>query len=109
MSELEVKRVVENYIEGTYTADVEMLKNVFHPNAIMTGYMGPDLMIATPTPFIEEVGSHPAMKESGAPYKAEITNLKVTGNIAEATVYETGFFGDGTLEDRSTLSHLNCL
>lgn len=76
-----------------------MLKKVFHPSAIMTGYMGPDLMIATPTPFIEDVGSQPAMKDSGAPYKAEITHLVVTGNIAEATVYETGFFGDGTLED----------
>ncbi|EOH96277.1 nuclear transport factor 2 family protein [Enterococcus pallens] len=99
MSEQAVKQVVENYIGGTFTADTELLKSVFHPAAIMTGYMGSDLMIAKPTSFIEDVGSHPAMKESGAPYKAEITNLKVTGNIAEATVYETGFFGDGTLED----------
>lgn len=99
MSEQEVEQVVKNYIKGTYTADIELLKSVFHPEAIMTGYMGADLMITNPTPFIEDIGSHPAMKESGADYNAKITNLKVTGNIAEATVYETGFFGDGTLED----------
>lgn len=99
MSEEKVKNVVQKYIKGTYTADIDMLKGVFHPNAIMTGYMGADLMIGTPEPFIEDIQSNKSMKELQSPYEAKITHLEVTGNIAEATVYETGFFGEGVLED----------
>lgn len=94
-----VKKVVQNYIDGTYNADIDLLKSVFHDQAIMTGYMGNDLMIAVPAAFIEDIASHPSMKESGAPYEAEVTHLTVTGNIAEAVVAESGFFGDGKLED----------
>lgn len=95
----EVEAVLNNYMEGTYKADVELLKSVFHPDAIMTGYMGDQLMIGDPTPFLEDIGGNPSMESQGTEYKGEITKLLVNGNIADAVIYETGFYGDGTLEN----------
>ncbi len=94
-----VEAVLNNYMEGTYSGDVELLRSVFHPDAIMTGYMGDQLMIGDPNPFFEDIGSNPSMESQGTKYEGKITKLQVNGNIADAVIYETGFYGDGTLEN----------
>lgn len=101
----QVKQVLERYMEGTYTANIPMLESVFHPQARMVGYLGDQLLVGTPEPFIEDMGSQASMKELGQPYKAEVTDLEVTGSVARATVHETGFRGDGELVDHF---HLLC-
>ena len=99
----QVREVIQRYIEGTYKADVEMLSGVFHPQARMTGYLGDMLLLGTPEPFLKDMGSAPSMESKGDPYHAEIRELNVTGRIASAIVYETGFRGDGVLEDHFQL------
>lgn len=99
----QVREVLQRYITGTYQADVEMLSSVFHPQAHMTGYLGDTLLLGTPQPFLDDMVSQPSMASTGAPYHAEIRELNVTGRIASAIVYETGFRGDGVLEDHFQL------
>lgn len=99
----QVREVVQRYIQGTYQADVELLKSVFHPQARMTGYLGDTLLMGTPEPFLQDMGSAPSMASRGDPYHAEIRELNVTGRIASAIVYETGFRGSGVLEDHFQL------
>lgn len=94
-----VKEVIENYIKGTYEADISLLKNVFHEKARMSGYLGDELIIGGPEPFYEDLKSHPSMKENKDKYVPIITYIDVTGNIASATLYETGFFGNLCIED----------
>ena len=94
-----VQEVLERYMEGTYTADVPMLKDVFHQQARMSGYLGGQLLVGTPDPFLEDIGSQPSMKSLGHPYHGEIRDLEVTGNVAKATVHETGFRGSAELVD----------
>ena len=100
-----VREVVQRYIDATYRADIPALKSCFHKDARMTGYLGDMLLVGTPDPFFEDMGSAPSMESKGDPYKAEIRALSVTGRIADAVVYETGFRGDGVLEDHF---HLIC-
>lgn len=99
----QVREVIQRYITGTYKADVEMLAGVFHPQARMTGYLGDMLLLGTPEPFLQDMGSAPSMESTGAPYRAEIRELTVTGRIASVILYETGFRGDGVLEDHFQL------
>lgn len=94
-----VLEVVQNYIDGTYNADVEKLRGVFHENAVMNGYLGPDCLIATPEGFIADIAGSPSMASAGDPYNAEVEQVYVEGNIASVTLSETGFRGDGTLVD----------
>ncbi len=58
----------------------------------MAGYLGDELMVGTPEPFFSDLGGHPSMAESGAPYKAAIEDVHVAGRIASARVEESGFF-----------------
>lgn len=108
MSQVEqIREVLERYMEGTYTANIPMLESVFHKEARMVGYLGDQLLIGTPAPFIEDMGSQPSMKELGHNYQAEVQDLEVNGNVARASVHETGFRGNGELIDHFHLLYEN--
>ncbi len=86
-----VRQAIEQYIEGS-KGDVAALKAVFHPDARMTGYFSGNLMLGTPQPFFDMVGSA-ATPESTAGYKAQIRSIEVSGKAATATLVETDFLG----------------
>lgn len=94
-----VKKVMQNYIDGTYKADIEMLKGVFHENAVMNGYLGPHLLLGDPTPFIEDIGSAPSMESNGDPFQAEIESIHIEGDVASVVLSESGFRGEASLVD----------
>ena len=94
-AEAAVRKVLDNYAEAVYRADVETLKKTFHPAAVMNGYLGDKLLLGTPAPFLADIGGHPAMADSDAPFKTEYTAIKVSGRTATATLEENGFFGSG--------------
>jgi len=103
-SDLEqVSAVIQRYVDGTYNADIALLKSVFHKDACMNGYLGDQLITGTPEPFFEDLASGPSMKEKGDPYDARITSLSVTDRIASAVLYESGFRGSFTFEDHFQL------
>lgn len=100
-----VVEVLNRYMEGTYTADIPMLKSAFHKEARMVGYLGDQLLIGTPEPFFEDMGSQPSMKEQGHKYQAKVCDVEVSGNVARATICETGFRGSASLVNHF---HLLC-
>lgn len=94
-----VKQVIQDYMDGTYFADVEKLKNVFHDSAVMNGYLGSDVLLGDPAPFIEDIASSTVMADEGDAYQAEIESIRIEGNVAAVVVSETGFKGSATLVD----------
>ncbi|MBO0477418.1 nuclear transport factor 2 family protein [Vagococcus sp. DIV0080] len=99
MEEQTVRKIILNYITDTFEGNADNLDKRFHRNAVMSGYMGDELIMATPSVFVEDIRSRPSMKANNDNYKATITHLSVKGNIAEACIYETGFFGKTNLEN----------
>jgi len=97
IEEKAVRELIERYADGTYRADGDALRGVFHEKAVMNGYLGPNLLIGDPTPFIEDMTGSPSMESNNDPYKAEIKEIFVEGNVASVVLYETGFRGDGSL------------
>ena len=90
------REVLEKYINATYSADVDSLRRLFHPAALMTGYLAGGLVVGDPEPFFADLERHPAMAESGAPYEARIEDIHVGGRIASARLRESGFFGEAS-------------
>ena len=88
-----VKQIVQFYIDGSGSGDVGILKSIFHPKAIMSGYIQGQLGIGSPEPFFEAVANNPPAKEAGAAYSAAITSIEVAGNAASVTLVEKGFLG----------------
>lgn len=86
-----VRGVIERYVEGS-RGKVEVLRDVFHPEARMTGHLGGTLLLGTPEPFFEAVEKN-VTPQSSVGYEAEIRSIEVVGKAATATLVETGFLG----------------
>ncbi|MEO0691740.1 MAG: nuclear transport factor 2 family protein [Pseudomonadota bacterium] len=80
---------VEAYIEGTRTRDVALLKTVFADGAVMTGYLGPDLLHGGPEPFYGALEAN----EVGDDYAATIVDVTETGAIATGQLAEDNLLG----------------
>lgn len=93
-SEIEgVRQAIQQYIDSSYSANVEMLRKIFHPKALMSGFLQGKLLIGSPEPFFDDIVKHPSMAETGVPYQAEMISIDVVGQIASVTLLERGFFG----------------
>ena len=89
MSEQDVRAVIDRYTEGTRTRDVAMLRDVFHANAVMSGWLGPDLLVGSPQPFLDYVEGNDVSPD----YRSETTEVRVDGAIAWAETREENLFG----------------
>jgi len=83
------RAAVEAYVEGTRTRNIELLKEVFAEGAVMTGYLGPDLLHGGPEPFYGALEAN----EVGEDYASEITQLTEDATIATAHLHEDNLLG----------------
>ena len=86
-----VRRVLDTYVQGS-GGDVERLRSAFHPDARMNGYFMGNLGIGSPEAFFSEVAKIDPASATGE-YHAEIESIQVMGDVATATLVETGFMG----------------
>jgi hypothetical protein len=96
---------IEKYIEETRLGNVEGLKNLFSPEALMSGFYESEYYSGSPEAFFEEVRDSPSPSESGQDYNGEITHTEVIGKIAQVTMKEKGYLG----LNFSNLFHLACI
>lgn len=89
--ENDIRQVIQNYIDGTFRANVNTLRACFHSKAVMNGFLGDQLLIGDPEPFFQDIGAKPSMASAGVPYKADITSIEVSGRTASVTLSESGF------------------
>ena len=86
-----VREILDRYVEGS-AGDVDLLRSIFHPDALMNGHFNGRLGIGSPEPFFHEVEAmDPASNDSA--YRAEVESIQVVGDVATATLVETGFLG----------------
>ncbi len=88
--ELDIRKILELYTQGTYEGDAEMLRRSFHEKAVMNGYLAGQLMLATPEPFIENITGL-SLKDRGLSYSSSISQISINGKVASVTLEETGF------------------
>ena len=88
-----VRAVMERYVEAVYKADVDTLRKLFHPAAVMSGYLGNTLLAGSPEPFLVDVGGRPSMESTGAPYQSQLLDVHASSRTAGLRLEETGFFG----------------
>ncbi len=83
------ENVVNAYAAGTAARDTSLLKKLFHEDAVMTGYLGPDFLNGSPAPFYGALEAN----EVGNDYASETTSLIVTDRIASAVTEEKNLLG----------------
>ncbi|MDO8861953.1 nuclear transport factor 2 family protein [Haliea sp. E1-2-M8] len=88
-----VQVVIQSYVDACGRGDVLALRALFHPSAIMSGYLAGELVTGSPEPFFTAVGANPAPVASGLRYDARIDTVHMDGRIATAVLRETGYLG----------------
>ena len=94
----DVRATIGNYIKGSESGDADLLRSIFHKDAIMMGALGDEYMEGTPDPFFKMVEDAAPLSEGDSNYHAEIVDIQVFGKAAIATVSEEGFFGMGFVD-----------
>ena len=86
-----VREIIDLYVKGS-AGDAQLLRSIFHPDALMTGYFDGQLGIGSPEPFFAEVAK---LEEAGSAdsYAGEIESIEVVGDVATARLVDTGFLG----------------
>ena len=94
-AEAGVEAVLGSYVEACRRGDVDLLREIFHPQAAMNGYLAGTLLVGGPGPFFEAISANAAPAESGAPYSAEIDNIRIDGHMAAEADGQVSGFDDG--------------
>lgn len=89
----EVEAVLNRYIEGIRTGNVELLKSIFDEDARLHGCIMGNFVNGSLDVFLRDVAEKPAPVKSGEPFRAAIVAVHVNGNVARATVIEQSYFG----------------
>ncbi len=95
--ETAIRETITYYVEGMRTCNVEILKQGFHQQAILCGYLGDEMIAAPIEGLYDWVNSNPAPAKTGEIFGCSILVIEVTGRVATATVRETGH--EGTVID----------
>jgi hypothetical protein len=78
-----------------FNGEAATLSELFHPTAVMNGYLGDKLLLGGPQPFLDDIGGRPPMAKTAPHFKAVFSSVHVSGRTATATLHEDGFFGTG--------------
>ncbi len=89
----DVLAVMRRYTDAAFKGDADGLRACFHPDAVMSGLLGDQLLMGSPEPFFADIGGRPSMESTGAPYTPTVVSVDVLGRVASVRIDETGFFG----------------
>jgi ketosteroid isomerase-like protein len=93
--ETAVRAVLEAYADAVFRGDADTLSRLFHPRAVMNGYLGDHLHLGGPELFLDDIRSHPPMSQTAPHFKTTWSAVHISGRTATATLHEDGFFGEG--------------
>ena len=94
----EITQMITQYLEAYLRADVDALRDVFAPDAVMNGYVGTRLIEGAPEIFIQNVAKKPSILSLGRNPRYEIGDIQITGHAAAVTVMQYNF-GDFNFTD----------
>ena len=84
-----IHETINYYIKGMRTGDVDVLRQGFHQQAILCGYLGDELITAPIEGLYTWVNSNPAPAATGESFDCVILSVETTGRVASAKVRET--------------------
>ena len=103
----QIEQIVHLYFDSMYESSSEKVKEVFHPNAKITGYMQGQLFEQSVDQFANFVSSQqPSAKEKEEPKELDIISIDTAGDTAVAIVRD-GYIGLTFLDTLSFLKFNN--
>ena len=88
-----IREAIAHYVEGMRTHTVATMKEGFHEQAILCGYLGDHLIAGPIAELYGWASENPSPAATGEHFECEILSIGVTGRVAIAAVRETGHDG----------------
>jgi hypothetical protein len=86
-----ITSAVQLYVEGASTGDVAKLRDVFHEEAWMFGSLGGQRVDIPIAQMFDLVAKQPM--DTDGTYSARVTSVEQVGDVATATLEESGCWG----------------
>lgn len=82
-SKIAITQALEDYyFKGIYTGDINLLKQIFHPNTYLYGDVKGQPYAKTLAVYLDGVANRQSPKDSGKPFKGSIVSIDVVNSIA---------------------------
>jgi Putative lumazine-binding len=101
----QITRAVNLYVEGVRDGDAAKLREAFHPDAHMWGSLMGRRVDEPITEMIAMVDGKPVDVDGS--YRAEVTSVQQTDDVASATLSEEGFWGTVSFVDFFALARID--
>jgi 4-oxalocrotonate tautomerase len=88
-----IRKTVETYVEGMRTGNVELLRQVFHPKAMMYGAGREHVLILEIESFYVFLSSTDPPSKTGEPLQCFISCIHYDGHAAFVEMIEEASFG----------------
>jgi hypothetical protein len=77
-----VSAVLSNYFKGIFNGDVELLRSIFHPQALVGGDVNGQPYAKTLDQYLDGVKNRKSPAELGEPFRMEILAIEIINSIA---------------------------
>jgi hypothetical protein len=92
-----ITQVINKYAEGCQTGDIALLREAFHPQAMMYGSSGEQTIVAPIEGLYAFVEANEPPAKTGEPHQCFISSIQYNGNAASVEmIQESGFGHDYT-------------
>lgn len=88
-----IRDTINLYIDGLHNGDVDMLRNAFHPKAMMYGASAKNVTIVGIDGLFDFVAANTPPSKTGEPHQCFITHIHLAGNAANVEMTEEAAYG----------------
>ena len=89
-----IREAVTLYTEGVHTGDINMLKEAFHPRAMMYGTSANNATMVEINGLYDYVAANDPPTKTGEPHQCFISSIHHAGNAAFVEVIEESLYGN---------------
>jgi hypothetical protein len=83
----EIDDVIKQYFDGIYYGNVELLRKVFHPQALLSGDVKGQPYFKTVPEYLDIVKNRKSPHALGEPFQMTIRSIEQIGAIASARLF----------------------
>ena len=83
----QITSVIEDYFNGIFVGDINLLRSVFHPMAFLSGDINGEPYFKTLEQYLEGVKNRKSPNELGAKFGMEIIPIEIIKTIAVAKTH----------------------
>ncbi|WP_457320189.1 nuclear transport factor 2 family protein [Roseateles sp. P5_E11] len=81
----ELLALLQRYFDGLYRGDVDLLAQVFHPQARLYGEVSGQVLLRDVEPYLQVVAKRASPQSQGETQRMQLQALRIDGSVALAT------------------------